>query len=238
MKILGIDSSGMVAGVALVEDGITKAEYTVNDKKTHSQTLLPMLDEISSMLGDDMSDIDAIAVAAGPGYFTGLRIGSATVKGLANAWKKPIIPVPTVEGLAYGMWGSDRIVCPLMDARRSQVYTGIYEFYEDGDNCIMETVLDQCAVPIEQILDKINELDRSVVFLGDGVPVFKEVIASKCHVPYVMAPAFSSRQRASVIACLGEVYMKKGIIQDSSEHAPTYLRLSQAERERKEKGYE
>ena len=226
----------MVASVALVEDGITKAEYTVNNKKTHSQTLLPMLDEIASMLGEDMSDVDAIAVAAGPGSFTGLRIGSACVKGLAGAWNKPIIPVPTVEGLAYNMWGCDRIVCPLMDARRDQVYTGLYEYYEDGDDCVMETLVDQCAVPIEDIIDKINEIDRSVVFLGDGVPVFKDFIEDRCKVNFVFAPAFSNRQRGAVIASLGEVYLAKGVSQTADEHAPVYLRLSQAEREKNEKG--
>ena len=235
MKILGIDSSGVVASVALIEDGITKAEYTVNNKKTHSQTLLPMLNEIASMLNEDMSDVDAIAVAAGPGSFTGLRIGSACVKGLAGAWNKPIIPVPTVEGLAFNMWGSDRIICPLMDARRNQVYTGLYEFYENGDSCVMETIQDQCAVPIEEIIDKINSIDRSVVFLGDGVPVFKDVIEKTCRVDFVYAPAFANRQRGSVIAALGEIYLKKGISQTASEHAPVYLRLSQAERERNEK---
>jgi len=235
LKILGIDSSGMVASVALIEDGITKAEYTVNNKKTHSQTLLPMLNEIASMLNEDMSDVDAIAVAAGPGSFTGLRIGSACVKGLAGAWNKPIIPVPTVEGLAFNMWGSDRIICPLMDARRNQVYTGLYEFYESGDRCVMETIQDQCAVPIEEIIDKINSIDRSVVFLGDGVPVFKDVIEKTCRVSFVYAPAFANRQRGSVIAALGEIYLNKGISQTADEHAPVYLRLSQAERERNEK---
>ena len=235
MKILGVDSSGMVASVALVQDGITKAEYTVNNRKTHSQTLLPMLDEISKMLGEDLSDVDAIAVAAGPGSFTGLRIGSACVKGLAGAWNKPIVPVPTVEGLAYNMWGSDRIICPLMDARRSQVYTGLYEFREDGDTCVMETVLEQCAVPIEDIIEKVNNIDRSVVFLGDGVPVFKEFIEERCKVEYVFAPAPSNRQRGASIATLGEIYLQRGIKQSASEHAPVYLRLSQAERERNEK---
>lgn len=235
MKILGVDSSGMVASIALIEDGITKAEYTVNNKKTHSQTLLPMLDEISKMLGEDMSDVDAIAVAAGPGSFTGLRIGSATVKGLANALNKPIVPVSTVEGLAYNMWGSDRVICPLMDARRSQVYTGLFEFFEEDDRCVMNTMQEACAVPIEEIIDKINEIDRSVVFLGDGVPVFKEMIQSKCKVPYVFAPAFANRQRASAVASLGEIYFEQGKTENATEHAPVYLRLSQAERERKEK---
>ena len=128
MKILAIDSSGLVASVAVTEDDSLIAEYTTNYKKTHSQTLLPMLDEVKKMIELDLSCIDAIAVSAGPGSFTGLRIGSATAKGLGLALDKPIISVPTVDALAMNVYGTDHIVCPLMDARRSQVYTGIYRF--------------------------------------------------------------------------------------------------------------
>ena len=129
MKILGLDSSGLVAGVAVVEDDNMLAEYTVNYKKTHSQTLLPMLDEIASMIELDLNTIDAIAVAGGPGSFTGLRIGSATAKGLGLALDKPLIRIPTVDGIAYNMCGAGDLVCPLMDARRNQTYTGLYEFH-------------------------------------------------------------------------------------------------------------
>ena len=128
MKILALDSSGLVASVAVVEDDNMLAEYTVNYKKTHSQTLLPMLDEIGKMIELDLSTVDAIAVAAGPGSFTGLRIGSATAKGLGLALDRPLISVPTVDGLAYNLYGSRDMVCPLMDARRNQAYTGLYEF--------------------------------------------------------------------------------------------------------------
>ena len=128
MKILALDSSSLTASVAVVEDDITIAEYTVNYKKTHSQTLLPMLDEIIKMTEQDLGEMDAIAIAAGPGSFTGLRIGSATVKGLAQALEKPIVSVPTVDGLAGNLYGTDKVVCPLMDARRNQTYTGLYEF--------------------------------------------------------------------------------------------------------------
>ena len=126
LKILALDSSGLVASVALAEDDNLIAEYTVQYKKTHSQTLLPMLQEIVRMVELDLSTVDAIAVAAGPGSFTGLRIGSATAKGLAFALEKPIVSVPTVDGLAYQMYGAKDLVCPIMDARRNQVYTGIY----------------------------------------------------------------------------------------------------------------
>ena len=132
MKILGLDSSGLVAGVAIVEDNVLLAEYTTNYKKTHSQTLLPMLAELREMIDLDMESIDAIAIAAGPGSFTGLRIGAATAKGLGLALDKPLVEVPTLEGLAYNLCGTDKLVCPLMDARRNQVYTGVYEFVRDG----------------------------------------------------------------------------------------------------------
>ena len=121
MKVLGIDSSGMVASIAVVEDMQMLGEYTINYKKTHSQTLLPMLDEVAKMIELDLADIDVIAVAAGPGSFTGLRIGSATAKGLGLALKKPLVSVPTLEGIAFNFCGSDKVICPMMDARRSQV---------------------------------------------------------------------------------------------------------------------
>ena len=118
MRILALDSSGLVASVAVVEEEQTIAEYTVNYKKTHSQTLLPMLDEIVKMTEMNLGEIDAIAVAGGPGSFTGLRIGSATAKGLGLALKKPLIHIPTVDGLAYNLYGNEGVICPIMDARR------------------------------------------------------------------------------------------------------------------------
>ena len=128
MKILALDSSGLVASVAVVSDDNLIGEYTINYKKTHSQTLLPMLDEVAKMTELDLKTIDFIAVSAGPGSFTGLRIGSATAKGLALALDKQIVSVPTVDALAYNLWGSADVVCPLMDARRNQTYTGLYSF--------------------------------------------------------------------------------------------------------------
>ena len=161
MKILALDSSGLTASVAVIEDENLMGEYTMNYKKTHSQTLLPMLDELAKMIELDLQSIDAIAVAGGPGSFTGLRIGSATAKGLGLALDKPIVHVPTVDGLAYNLWGHKDFVCPLMDARRNQTYTGLYEFTADGMNILVES----CAVGIEEILEKINEYGRPVVFL-------------------------------------------------------------------------
>ena len=231
MKILGLDSSGIVASVAIVEDDVLIAEYTVNYKKTHSQTLLPMLDEIAKMTELDLNSIDAIAVAAGPGSFTGLRIGSATAKGLGLALKKPLIAIPTVEGLAYNLYDISGLICPIMDARRKQVYTGIYRFTDHQ----LKVVEDQMAVPMETVIEKLNQYGEAVTFLGDGVPVFHELIAEKMTVPYSFAPAHVNRQRAAAVAALGLLYAADGKFETATEHCPDYLRLSQAERERAER---
>ena len=231
MKILGLDSSGIVASVAIVEDDVLIAEYTVNYKKTHSQTLLPMLDEIAKMTELDLNSIDAIAVAAGPGSFTGLRIGSATAKGLGLALKKPLIAIPTVEGLAYNLYDISGLICPIMDSRRKQVYTGIYRFTDHQ----LKVVEDQMAVPMETVIEKLNQYGEAVTFLGDGVPVFHELIAEKMTVPYSFAPAHVNKQRAAAVAALGEIYYRQGKTETAMEHVPDYLRVSQAERERAER---
>jgi len=234
MKVLAVDSSGLVASVAVVEEDILLAEYTMNYKKTHSQTLLPMLNEVKQMIDLDLNSVDAIAVASGPGSFTGLRIGSATVKGLGLALDKPIVEVPTLEGLAYNLCGTTHLVCPLMDARRNQVYTGVYGFESKEDTWKMVTVKEQCAVDVTEILESINELGQPVIFLGDGVPVYREQIGKLCKVPYTFAPAGMNRQRAASIGSLGVIYAKEGRCVTAAEHQPEYLRKSQAEREREE----
>lgn len=228
MRVLAIDSSGLTATVAVVEDEQTIAEYTVNYKKTHSQTLLPMSDEVKKMIDLDLSSIDAVAVSGGPGSFTGLRIGSATAKGLGLALGKPLIHVPTVDALAYNVYGCGDLICPIMDARRKQVYTGIYR-YEDHR---LVTVKDQMAVGIEELLSMLNEMGETVTFLGDGVPVFKDIIADKLEVPFSFAPSHLSRQRAGAVGALGILYYKEGRTETAAEHKPDYLRVSQAERER------
>lgn len=234
MKILALDSSGLVASVAVMEDDNLIAEYTMNHKKTHSQTLVPMMDEVRNMTELDLASIDAIAVAAGPGSFTGLRIGSATAKGLGLALNKPIIPVPTVDALAFNLYGSSSVICPLMDARRNQVYTGLYEFVKKVTDFEMNCLLPQCAVDIAEIIDKVNALGRDVIFLGDGVAVYQAAIKEKITVPYSFAPASCNRQRAACVAALGMRLYEQGIVQTAEEHTPDYLRLSQAERERNE----
>ena len=231
MKILALDSSGIVASVAVAEDDTLLAEYTVNYKKTHSQTLLPMLDEIVKMTELDMNSVDAIAVAAGPGSFTGLRIGSATAKGLGLALKKPLIHVPTVDALAYNLYDTRGLICPIMDARRNQVYTGIYRFEEHK----LSVVKSQWAGAVAELLEILNDMGEQVTFLGDGVPVFRDVIEETLKVPFSFAPAHVNTQRAAAVAALGLEYFKEGKTETAMEHCPDYLRVSQAERERAQK---
>lgn len=227
--ILAIESSGLVAGAAIVTEEKVVAEYNVNLKMTHSQTLLPMIDEIVKMSGTKLEDIDAIAVSGGPGSFTGLRIGSATAKGLGLALKKNIVAVPTTQGLAANVEGFDGIVCPIMDARRNQVYTGLYRNKNQ-----FETVLDQTAVSIDELIDMLNERGEAVVFVGDGVPVFKDKIHENLKCSHMFMGVNSLYQRAGSLGKRALELFKEGCVQTAAEHAPDYLRLSQAEREKNE----
>ena len=208
MKIIALDSSGLVASVAVLEDGILLAEYSVNYKKTHSQTLLPMLDEIAGMTELDKTSIDAIAVAAGPGSFTGLRIGSATAKGLGLALGKP-------------------------DARRQQVYNGIYRF----EGAVLKTVIDQRPIAAADLIRELNEMDpdltdAGVIFLGDGSYVVEPYAKENLKIPFSFAPAHLARQSAGAVGALAMQLFKQGKYVRAEEHAPIYLRKSQAEQER------
>lgn len=256
MRILGIDSSSLVASVALVEEDKLLAEYTVNFKKTHSQTLLPMLDEIIRMTDTDLETLDAIAISSGPGSFTGLRIGAATAKGLGLALQKPLIGVPTLEATAYNIFATESSICPIMDARRNQVYNGIYQFIPYGDsleqNFNFITISKPRALDIMELIEELNrfyckgKIDyyipdmnlhnlntievKRVIFLGDGVPVYQEQLSKNLQIPYTFAPAHINHQRASAVARLGREYFKQGKF--SSSLTLEYLRKSQAEREK------
>ena len=231
MKVLGIDSSGMTATVALIEDDKLIAEFTVNNKRTHSETLMPMIDKVLTASETDIRDVELLAIAAGPGSFTGLRIGAATVKGLGMSLDVPVVAIPTCEGLAMNLSGTDRLVCPLMDARRNQVYTGLYRV--SGD--MPEAVIEQTACDISEIVDKVNEAGEKVIFLGDGSAIFKEYIESNIRVEFSFANANASLQRGASIASLGLLYQKAGKTVSVDEFTPVYLRPSQAERVREEK---
>lgn len=226
MRILGIESSSMVASVAVVTDGVTTAEYTVNFKKTHSQTLLPMIDEVVRMLELDLAEIDGIAVSGGPGSFTGLRIGSATAKGLGLALDKPLIHVPTIDAMAYNFFGASALICPMMDARRMQVYTGLYHCDRE-----LEVVKEPCCILVDELLAELNERGERVIFLGDGVPMAEGRIRELLTVPFDFAPAHLNRQRAASVAALGAKYFLEGRTETAMEHAPDYLRKAQAEQE-------
>ena len=231
MRILAIDSSSMVATVAITTDGILNAEYTINHKKTHSQTLLPMIAEIVKMIEIDMDSIDAVAITGGPGSYTGLRIGSATAKGIGLALNKPIINVPTMDALAYNLYSSQYVICPIMDARRGQVYTGIYKFEETE----MKTIKPQCIMMIDELIKELDTIKESVMFLGDGVDVHKQLIDDIMDTKHYYAPVSMNRHKASTLGTIAEIYYKNGKTETAKEHKPEYLRLSQAERELKAK---
>ena len=245
MKILAIDTSGNVATAAIYEDGIITAEYSIhhkklgrgnkNGEKTHSETLLPMIDEMVKGKGLDINELDAIAVSEGPGSFTGLRIGSATAKGMGLALGKPIVNVPTLMALAMNVYDEDAIISPIMDARRQQVYNALYEYVKaDGESLELKELREADALAVSDLLDLLNEMGRKVVFLGDGVDVYKDVIKENIKVPYSFAPAQIRYQRAGSVALLGAKLVEEGKAVNASEHSPVYLRPSQAERERAE----
>lgn len=232
MKIIGIESASLVASAAIWEDGRLLAEYTVDHKKTHSQTLLPMIEEICRMTECRMDTVDAVAVSAGPGSFTGLRIGAATAKGLGLALGIPLIAVPTLDAQAFGLFGVKDLICPIMDARRGQVYTGIYRF--DGDDRLV-TVKPPCAADFEVLAGELAGMAGPVYFLGDGVPVFRDKAAAVLGSRARFVPAGQDRQRAALVASLGARLYAEGKTVTPAEFAPDYYRESQAERVKKER---
>lgn len=234
MKILAIESSGLVASCAVIEDDIMLGEYTTDFKKTHSETLLPMIDSLSKLISLDKNTIDFVAVSSGPGSFTGLRIGGTTAKGIAMALHIPIVSVPTLMGLSYNLYGADSDIVPLMDARRGEVYTGIYRFCKNNNKRELNTILKETALKVEDIIEKVNENSRPVIFLGDGVSVFKEKIISLCKVDFSFAPSSFDRQRASSVGALSVDFLrKKGINERLSDEDLEKLRLPEIDEEKK-----
>ena len=230
MKILSLDTSGTVVSVAYLENDIIIGEFSLNCKKKHSQTLLPMIDIIVDMAEIDIKCIDAIAISYGPGSFTGLRIGSSTAKGIGLALQKPIIEIPTMEAMAFQLYRSRGLICPIMDARRQQVYNGIYLFNKDS----FETIIDQRVISVAELIEELNSMDHKltkegIVLLGDGITEAQELFYRKLKVPYCIAPPHTKLQRAAAVASLGALYFEKGRTVSASSHAPLYLRKSQAE---------
>ena len=232
MKILAIESSGPVASAAILEDENIIIEKKGPFKITHSETLMPLIRDCFAESGLEPAGMDLIAVSGGPGSFTGLRIGSATAKGLGFALEKDLIHVPTLDAMAMNCRRTGRIVVPMMDARRGQVYTGIYEF-KDGE---IIPILAGCAMDAGELMDMINEKLPSgeVIFLGDGADAFKDLIGERCKAAYAFAEGDDAYQRAASVGLLGYRKALKGETVSAADEAPVYLRPSQAERVRAE----
>lgn len=228
MKILAIDSSGAVASVAVLNDTTLIGEISLNNQLTHSQSLLPMIDRVMQMTGTEAAELTCLAIAAGPGSFTGLRIGASTVKGLAMVYDKPIVAVPTVDALACNYFGASQLICPLLDARRGQVYGGLYRFTEEG----LQVLISQTCVALPELLRQVNALGQEVLFLGDGADAYRSRIPELMQVPYRFAPVHLSKQRAGSVGLLAFQYAKENKYTTAVEFVPEYLRKSQAERER------
>ena len=235
MMILAIESASLTASVALTEGGRILSECTAHDGRTHSETLLPMISECFRMTGRKVSEIDALAVSMGPGSFTGLRIGASTAKGLAFALDKPVIPVPTLDAAAYHFFGSEYLLVPILDARRGEVYTGLYEF-RDGEFVIHE---EASAKPLQEQMERAAQLGallgKKALFLGDGLIVHEETIRKNMP-EAVIAPLHMKIQRASGAAALGEKLFREGHSVSALEFLPLYLRESQAEQDRRRRG--
>jgi tRNA threonylcarbamoyladenosine biosynthesis protein TsaB len=226
MKILAIDTTGQTASAAIVEGDKLIAEFTLNYKLTHSQTIMPMIAEICEKSETKLGLVDYIACTSGPGSFTGLRIGAATAKGLALALKKEIVPVPTLDALAYNVFETDKIICPIMDARRSQVYTAFYR-WENGKLCRLTEMM---AISIDEVMGMAEGYGQKVIFLGDGVPVHREKLSLSPE--FIFAPAHCSLQRAASVAALAMIFAREGKAVASNAFELVYFRKSQAERER------
>ncbi len=226
MKILAIDTSSLPASVAFIDDKKVIAEFMINYKKTHSQTIMPLVDYLKNILELDLNSIDYIACSCGPGSFTGLRIGAAAAKGFAFALNKQIVPVPTLDALAYNIFMNDSIIVPIMDARRNQVYSAFYSWEKGEFNRVSEYMADD----INNVLNKVNNLGKNVIFLGDGVDVYKKTI-SDFNINYMFALPNSNFQRASSVGLTATLYAEKGKAVNLSEFKLSYLRKSQAERE-------
>lgn len=231
MNLLAIDASGIAGSVAYYKDGKIVGEYYICDKLTHSQTIMPMLEEMKKLLGFDLGEVDAVAVTSGPGSFTGLRIGVTTAKTLAFALQVPIIGIPTLDVIAGSMAFAPYLICPLMDARRNQVYTALYK-WEDGG---VRRLSDYLAIDLDAHLDDLKQKNEKVIFVGDGAPLFKAHIQEVLGENALFAPSFANLQHASVLADQAASRFEKGEVEDASTFVPMYLRKSQAEREKEER---
>ncbi|MBO7250323.1 MAG: tRNA (adenosine(37)-N6)-threonylcarbamoyltransferase complex dimerization subunit type 1 TsaB [Clostridia bacterium] len=228
MKILATDTSATTASVAICEDGALLAEYTVNNGNTHSETLLPMIESALSALSLEVADIDLFAASAGPGSFTGVRIGAATLKGHAFGSGKPCVAVSTLEALAYNLLGYSGFICPVMNARRSQVYTAIFE----SDGKTLRRITEDEAISIAELDEKLAALGAPVRFCGDGYDI---TLAALKKTTAISTPERARYQSAHSVAAVALAKHEAGESVSDRELVATYLRPCQAERERLER---
>ncbi len=228
MKILSLDSTAKVASVALCEDGRLLAEYTVQNGNKHSETLLPMCESILNAFGMKPHDIDMFALSAGPGSFTGVRIGAATVKGLAFGTDIPCIGVSTLHALAYNLLSDeDAFICPVMDARRGQLYTAT--FRSEGGRLLRLTP--DRAISYTEFEQDVIALGERVYLTGDGYDLVCRSLDEKYR---RVTPALLRAQSAYSVAQAALECYADGARTTEGDVRPIYLRLSQAERERLE----
>ena len=225
MKILALDSTAVTAAVALCDGEKLVASYTLNNMNTHSETLLPMIESTLKLSGWTTGDIELFACSAGPGSFTGVRIGAATIKGLAFAKDVPCIGVSTLEALAYNLKFCDGIVCPLMNARRGQVYNALFE----GG----ERLCEDRAISAEELAKSLENETKNIWFCGDGVDLIKPFVEGKNNAKF--APETLLYPSGYSVAMVALKAYENGVSTTAEELAPTYLRMPQAERERLER---
>lgn len=226
MKILAVDTSCKVASVAILEDGVTLAYFTANNKQTHSQTIMVMINNLLAVANLNVSDIDLFACANGAGSFTGLRIGISAIKGLAFGVNKPSIGISTLEGLAYNCIDlTDCIICPVMDARCGQVYNALFDIVNEKTvNKILRLCPDR-PIKIEELCEELTKFSKKIILVGDGAFLcYNKLIA--CLDNVVLANDMLVLNSATSI---GKIAYNQYISDDDILLAPNYLRLSQAE---------
>lgn len=231
MNILAVDASGIAGSVAYIKDNVLVGEYFICHKLTHSETIMPMLENLKSIIGLDIESLDAIASTSGPGSFTGLRIGVTTAKAMALALDIPVVGVPTLDVLAHNITFFEGLICPIMDARRNQVYTAIYKAKQGS----IERVSEYMAIDIVELITKLDMYKDNVVFLGDGTWQYQDTIKEMLRNKAQFAPSYLNLQRASTLAQIACIEYEKGNSVDASLFMPMYLRKPQAEREREER---
>lgn len=244
MIILAVDSSSKVATVALMKDEKLLGEITLNDKKEHSVILMNIIEDLLKNNNLTISDIDGYVVSKGPGSFTGLRIGMATIKGLSFGSSKPYVSVSSLDALAFSAANFDGLICPIMDALRNSVYTSLYKSStqypvntvesadtnsKDESSVTLERLLDYSALDIDELVELIKAKDEKVIFIGDGVDKYKDYLIKNCPNCY-FPPNHLNLVRASSLGELGSLLLKKGAFDDPNS-APFYLKKPQAERE-------